>query len=160
MIWYLLHCQKQNEWKVLEGLRSKLSKTALKTAFVFTYDRMRRFEGEWHLERRLMFPDYVFLETGDERALTKELMHEEMSLLHVKENEKMFLTSLCGEAHHLGMSKGIIQNGATCITEGPLRGMEERISRIDRHKRLARLATPGRMASGSILAGLEIIEKS
>ena len=50
-----------------------MSKEALKEAFVFTYDRMRRFQGEWHLERQLMFPAHVFLDSDDEAALTEEL---------------------------------------------------------------------------------------
>lgn len=169
MIWYMLHCKKQNEWKILNICRQKLSEDALKTAFVFTYDRMRRFQGKWHLERQLMFPAFVFLESDDEATLAKELKEYEEgvcslqecgAVLHVRESEERFLTSLCGETHHLGMSKGIIENGTAQITQGPLRGMEERICWIDRHKRLARITTPHSCASESILAGLEIVEKN
>ena len=167
-IWYLLHCQKQNEWEILDSLRRKLSKAALKAAFVFTYDRMRKFEGEWHLEKRLMFPAYVFLESEDEKALAEEmkqyesiavLLKERKTMLHIHEQEERFFMSLCGNTHHLGMSKGVIKNGTTRITEGPLKGLEKKICRIDRHKRLARLETPEGFAAGSIVAGLEIMEK-
>ena len=97
------------------------------------------------------------------------------ALAPVKKSEEIFLKSLCGEGLHLSMSKGVIQDGVTQITQGPLRGMEERICQIDRHKRLARLAVPqsislkknltGNMTSensvlGSVPVGLEIIEKS
>ncbi len=121
------------------------------------------------MEKKLMFPAYVFLESDDEEALEGEIMQygggaellkECGTLLHVQEREESFLQSLCGHTHHLRMSKGVITNGITRITEGPLCGMEERISRIDRHKRLARLEVPESSASGSILAGLEIVEKS
>ncbi len=169
MIWYLLHCKKQKERKFLDTCRQYLSGKVLKEAFVFTYDRMRRFQGEWHLERQLMFPDYVFLESDDETALTEELnryrkiaglYRECEDVPYVEKNEENFLISLCGETHHLGMSKGVIRDGITRITEGPVLGMEERIRKVDRHKRLARLEVPGNHMPGSILAGLEIVDKS
>lgn len=136
------------------------------------------------MEKQLMFPAGVFLESDDEATLMEELRRYSKkakpgavfkALAPVKKSEEMFLKSLCGESRHLGMSKGVIQDGITQITEGPLRGMEERICQIDRHKRLARLAVPqsislkknltGNMTSensvlGSVPVGLEIIEKS
>lgn len=146
-----------------------MSKEALKDAFVFTYDRMRRFQGGWHLEKRLMFPECVFLESDDGKALAEEWMlcgraagfsMQHGEIRRVQRSGEVFLASLCGHARHLGMSRGVIRDGRTRITEGPLRGMEERICRIDRHKRLARLEMPGGFASGGVLAGLEIVEKS
>ena len=184
VIWYLLYCHKQNERETLDICRQNISKGALLNAFVFTYDRMRRFQGEWHMEKQLMFPAGVFLESDDEATLMEELRRYSKkakpgavfkALAPVKKSEEMFLKSLCGESRHLVMSKGVIQDGITQITEGPLRGMEERICRIDRHKRLARLAVPqsislkknvtGNATSessvlGSVPVGLEIIEKS
>lgn len=132
-----------------------------------------------------MFPGSVFLESDDEAALLNELgWYEEIAdlrkesgaVLPVKKSEEMFLISLCGKNHHLGMSKGVIREGIMQVTEGPLRGREETIRRIDRHKRLARLAVPGGFTlgertqlgtvalqypgAGKILAGLEIVEKN
>ena len=168
VIWYRIYCKKQKEEKLLDTCRQHMSKKILKEAFVFTYDRMRRFQGEWHLERQLMFPDYVFLESGDETALEEELMRyrkvselfrECENVSYVEKNEEKFLVSLCGKKHHLGMSRGVIRDGITRITEGPLLGMEERIRKVDRHKRLARLEIPGSRMQESILAGLEIIDK-
>ena len=163
-IWYLLHCQKQNEWEDLEACRRNLSRIALKDAFIFTYDRMRKFKGEWHLERQLLFPECVFLESEDKRRLSEELKeYKKAKLLPVRKSEEMFLSSLCGKDHHLAMSRGVIQDGITWVIEGPLRGWEDSICRIDRHKRLARLAAPKSFApeltKGSISAGLEIVEK-
>ncbi len=184
VIWYLLHCQRQNEWKTLEACKKNGSNMGLKDAFVFTYDRMRRFQGEWHVERQLMFSAGVFLESDDEATLMEELRRCKgkekpgivfKALAPVKKSEEIFLKSLCGKERHLRMSKGVIQDGITQITEGPLRGMEESICRIDRHKRLARLvfpqsisiqhnligsATSESFVFGSVPVGLEIIDKS
>lgn len=140
-----------------------------------TYDRMRKYEGVWHLERRLLFPGSVFLESNNEEILLKELGKSiaidlrENPIIRMSRKEEQFLKTLCGEKHHLEMSRGIIRMGEAQIIEGPLKGMENRISRIDRHKRLARV----RFATKSgdyemhenglsfcyISAGLEITER-
>lgn len=133
--------------------REKFSQRALKHAFVLTYDKMRRYEGIWHLERKLLFQECVFLESENEEALSKELMYGndfngitgwKNCLLRVGQEEEDLLRGLCGKEGHLEMYRGIICKGVPRITEGPLRGMENRIRRIDRHKRLASVEIVGK----------------
>lgn len=120
-----------------------------------------------------MFPHYIFMESENGERLRNELeeyrgfvtiLEDQECLIPVKKEEKQFLQGVCGISHNLGMSKGYIQNGQTCVTEGPLQGREKLIRKIDRHKRLARLIIPGRNAFGDsnleICAGLEIVSKS
>ena len=113
-----------------------------------------------------MFPHYVFLESEDKERLARELrQYEEIltvlggwdALVPVQREEEQFLRGLCGETHHSGMSKGYIRGGHTHVTEGPLRGKERLIRRIDRHKRIARLELPGSLRNVNV--GLEIYEK-
>jgi len=164
-IWYLLPCRKREEQKILAICIEKMPKKAVSDSFVLTFDRMRRYEGAWHLERQLMFPGYVFLESEGEKFLLEELercgaiLRPKAQLFQVNREEEEFLKRLCGVSHHLEMSRGIIKKGNTWITEGPLKGMEERISRIDRHKRLARVEMMMKPDYRYITAGLEITEK-
>ena len=72
-IWYVLYCPNQKEQDIIRSCRQHLTDKALTDAFCFTYDRMRRYEGSWHVERQSMFPDYVFLESEDGERLAKEL---------------------------------------------------------------------------------------
>ena len=143
----------------------KLSMKAVQSVFVFTYDCLRRFEGVWHLERKLLFPAHVFLESENADMLLQELekcsitANQGDQLVQMNMEEEQFLRILCGKEHHLQISRGIICKGVTRITEGPLKGMESRICKIDRHKRLARVTTTNRQEYSSIPAGLEIIEK-
>lgn len=145
--------------------KSRLSSKAVQNVFIFTYDRLRRYEGAWHLERKLLFPAHVFLESENEDILLQELAkcstaaRQEDSLIRMNEEEEQFLRILCGKEHHLHISRGIICKGAAHITEGPLKGMESRICKIDRHKRLARIAITTRQDYRSIPAGLEIADK-
>lgn len=132
---------------------------------MLTCDRMRRYEGGWHLERKLLFPKRVFLESENEEILTEELWRYNIAdvrrdgLFRMKLEEEQFLKELCGESHHLEMSRGILFRGVAKVEEGPLRGMENRICRIDRHKRLAGIRLVMKQESHMILAGLEITEK-
>lgn len=148
---------------------------AAKDVFLLTYDRMRRYEGAWHTEKKLLFPSYVFLESENETFLAERMRicsgdmfpaeqtdHNDR-LIRVGRQAEDFLRFLYRNAHHLEMSKGIIQNGIPKITAGPLKGMEEQICRIDRHKRLAKLTMPADLKERNmsyITAGLEIAEKS
>ena len=167
----------------MDACNTNLSRNALRKSFLLTYDRMRRYKGEWHLERRLLFPAYVLLESENEERLLRELKEfkkiseSESCVVRINPEEEEFLKSLYGKACHLKMSRGILFKGAARITEGPLKGMENRILRIDRHKRLARVEITGKpnesfyyeqkMESGMkmkpeyryIPAGLEITEK-
>lgn len=148
--------------------RRELSQQAVSDVFVLTCDRMRRYEGSWHLEKKPLFPEYIFLESSDEKELEKGLRQyqeqmqasdRECQPIPFHEEEKRFLLSLCNDRHHIGMSKGYIQNGCTHVTEGPLQGKEELIRKIDRHKRTAMLELPGG-EKRRMTAGLEIISKS
>ena len=66
VIWYVLYCPNQKEEEALYACKRHLTREALADAFVFTYDRMRRYGGAWHLERQPLFPHYLFLESRNE----------------------------------------------------------------------------------------------
>lgn len=106
------------------------------------------------------------LESENETALRDELAQYKGSAIHaqtvlkINPKEEKFLRILCGRRNHIRMSKGVICNGITQVTEGPLKGREAQICKIDRHKRLAKLRMQGEQNTRYIPAGLEIVEKS
>ena len=165
-IWYVLYCPNHREQDIIRSCRQHLTGQALKDVFCFTYDRMRKYEGSWHVEQQSMFPDYVFLESEDGERLARELkqyrsflmiLGEKETLIPIGREEEAFLRGLCGRSHHSAMSKGYIRNGRTHVTEGPLKGKERMIRKIDRHKRIAKLEMPGSFRNVNV--GLEIYEK-
>lgn len=168
-MWYILRCHPEKEEYMMTFLRQHISSLILKNIFIFTYDRMKRYHGQWHIESADMFPDYIFLESDYERELSNELerfrdivqaMEDGEILWKIDQEEERFLRTLGGREHHLGMSIGYINGGVTYVKEGPLKGMENCIRKIDRHKRIARLDVPLRHGEESLIAGLEIVEKS
>lgn len=168
-MWYVLYCPKGNEEAILNSCRQRISTCALTDAFLFTYERMKRYQGSWHLEKEKMFPCYLFLESENGALLSEELnqypgilqeLGDGESLTPVNAEEEHLLTELCGTSRHMSMSRGIIRHGITHVTEGPLKGKEQLIAKIDRHKRLAILLPPGFHKGAGIKAGLEITEKT
>ena len=138
VIWYAVRCEAGNEDKTAEKWKQKLAGQGGE-AFVFTYEKMKRYEGSWHLLREPLFEGYIFLVVKDEMIPEKE---DDQSLIPVGTEETRFLEEIGGKEHHIPMSRGYIKEGQTCVTEGPLCGRESQIRKIDRHKRLARLECP------------------
>ena len=155
---------------MIQSCKSKIDHGILKDAFLFTYEYMKKYQGSWHLMKDKMFPGYVFLESDDGSRLSEELepyrstvsvriLEDDKLLLSIQEEEQKILEELCGRERHMSMSRGIIQQGITHVTEGPLKGKEQLIRRIDRHKRVAYLNHCTLPGKGFVKAGLEIESK-
>ncbi|MCD7883950.1 MAG: hypothetical protein LUI87_09685 [Lachnospiraceae bacterium] len=145
--------------------------------FQFTIERMRHYMGAWHSMTAVLFPDYLFFDCEKDAAeeakgkLEEELNRDQeikqrLPLVPIPAELSEFLYALCDQEHHIPMSRGIIKDGSAHVTEGPLTGYDDRIVRIDRHKRLAWLkysdAVTRNFAKDStsvLVAGLEITER-
>ena len=167
-IWYLLSCRKQEEKKILTICKKKLPQSVADDIFILTFDRMRRYEGTWHLERQLMFPGYVFLISGDPEQLYRslkpvigltKLLKTGDQIISLTESEIQFLLRFGGTEQLVKMSTGFVEQAQVIILDGPLKGMEGYIKKIDRHRREASLELPmfGRILD--VKVGLEIIGK-
>ena len=132
---------------------------------------MMRYGGSWHLERRPLLPGYVFL-SGDLAVPEDELLPGDMFLPEAyvagPEGRKTsmipceppYMKMLCQKDNLVAISKGVIKNGRPMVTSGPLKGREELIRRIDRHKRTAEIEIPLGAGKTQVTVGLEIYEKS
>ena len=126
-----------------------------------TYDRMKRYQGPWHVDPGIAFPDIIFLESEDPDTLEQEL-HEkcpDSRMIRLSSEQKGLFAQLFGEEKHMSLSKGHIRQGQTHVTQGPLQGKEDLIRKIDRHKRLARLEVPAGEGLLQMYGGLEILSK-
>lgn len=170
-IWYMCCCPGQDPAELAKICREKISKDALAEAFVPTYDKMKRYQGEWHIERGIVFPESFFLDSEDADKLFSELKRcgtderflkdmTKMETLCLHSEQEDFLNILFGKERHLKLSKGYIKDGCTYVTQGPLQGKEAMIRKIDRHKRLAKLEIPVGDGMKEMYAGLEILSKS
>lgn len=168
MGWYVLYCKSGQEEAIIKSCKQHLSKLAVEDAFLFSYDRMKKYLGKWHVDTYKMFPNYVFLQSSYPELLTEELeQYREITdvleyngrLLRVHSDEEMVMNSLCGNSHHLAISRGIVRSGTIRVLEGPLAGREPLIRKLDLHRRIAVLNLKVTEQGQDIWAGITIEPK-
>ncbi len=126
----------------------------------FQYQRMMRYGGTWHLEKRMAVPGYVFIAGTDVLVKSnRQMSFKRSSEVFMIPCEAPYLKELCEHGSLIGISRGIIRNGTAVVTSGPLTGRETLIRRIDRHKRIAEIEIPFAGGQRQITVGLEIYEK-
>lgn len=168
--WHVLFVKTGEEEKIARALRKeKLD------AFVPKMNMMYRKQGESLLVAKTMFPGYVFIECEMNQAdllLFLKDLHERvpkfMKLLKVDKegtsvlypDEKEYMQSLLNENHVLDHSVGLIEGDKAIITEGPLKGLENTILKIDRHKRRALIEVMICNVPTQVKVSLEIISKT
>lgn len=150
---------------------TRLSEEQKKRIFVPTYDCMKKYQGSWHMEQKPAFRNCFLIECRDRDDLA-DMLHRLQCADIFAENitanaialfpeQEVFLRNLMmPETKKISMSTGYIKDGRTYVTKGPLQGREKMISRIDRHKRLAKLRFAAGNTDRELCAGLEIISKS
>ena len=150
---------------------TQLSEEKKKRIFVPTYDCMKKYQGSWHMEQKPAFRNCFLIECRDRDDLA-DMLHRLQCADILAENitanaiallpeQEVFLRNLMmPETKKISMSTGYIKDGRTYVTKGPLQGREKMISRIDRHKRLAKLRFAAGNTDRELCAGLEIISKS
>ena len=173
----LIGVQDKNAEDALRGTDGVLPQTdgilentdaVLKKCFIPYVIRKRRYCGEWHEEKKILFPGYVFLVSDNPGELflrlkkvpgLTKLLGTGDEVVPLSAEEEELLKRLGGEDHVVEGSIGILEQDKIVITEGPLQGMEGYIRKIDRHKRTAWLEVElmGRKLETQV--GLEIVEK-
>lgn len=143
--------------------------------FRLTANRMRLLRGEEHIETVVLFPEYMFLECDedgecDPEGGEKKTLHQiraHFATYSLSPEATHFLLSISGERHHIYMSRGIVRDGRAHVTEGPLVGYDDRIVKVDGHKRLAWVKVVdketvelNKNSTDVVIAGLEIYEKN
>ena len=166
MSWYALTCEPGREEWVKDSCKRQLPAPALEDAFLFSYERMKKYLGQWHADTCRMFPGYVFLQSSCPELLPEAVVHLQrmsfisgrgMQLIPVEEGTKKQIRALCGERRHMALSRGSVRDGRFFAVSGPLAGRENLIARVDLHKRVAvlnlRLAESGLPAWAGIDIG-------
>lgn len=153
-------------------LRDMINRKGDVVSFVPMMERRYKIKGEYQIQRKPMFPGYLFIKTEEEqeyierlfqeyrmklKGFKKLLKYDEEGTSALHEEEIKFLNDILDEEYTLRMSKGKIINKVTMIEEGPLQGLESNIRKIDRHKCLAKLYV--KVLDKEVVAGLEIREK-
>lgn len=167
-MWYVIQVRTGTEREIIRQCQAVISEEILEKSFLPCFEEMKRYKGAWHKEQKLLFPGYVFLiSTAPDQlyrslksviGLTKLLKTGEQ-IISLTEEEIRFLLRFGGKEQLVKMSTGFVEQAQVIILDGPLKGMEGYIKKIDRHRREASLELPmfGRILD--VKVGLEIIAK-
>jgi len=172
-IWYLLKCPEGSEADYARECQKINS--AKHEVLLFEYQCLFRYGGKWHLEKRTLLPGYLFLSDPEPAMLQRQGVEKECRKetgrkgkagnTHLERDASLVfyelscLKSLCSQGCLIEMSRGIITNGVPVVTSGPLRGREQIIRRIDRHKRTAEIEILLAGRKTRVVVGLEIYQK-
>ncbi len=167
-MWYAVQVRTGTEEEIKSQCLKVISSDVLEDCFIPHYESMKRYHGEWHKVKSILFPGYVFLISDDVKELYYRLKNvigltkilgtgDEIVPLYKEEIE--FLESFGAKKESVKISKGIIEGEQVIVLEGPLKGYEGCIRKIDRHKRLAFLEIElmGRKVETQV--GLEIVDR-
>ena len=158
----MLKCPKGDEADFVKEYQKPVNGNNLQEVLHFQYQCMMRYGGRWHLERKAILPGYIFL-SGSEALVLKrqagEVEGEEKRKASLRPCGIPYLKTLCPAGNLVELSKGIIKDGKVIVTSGPLRGKEQLIRKIDRHKRTAEIGIPLEGREQRVTVGLEIYDK-
>ena len=167
-LWYVMQVRAGAEENVRCQCLRLISSDILEHCFVPYYQQKKRFQGEWHIQETVLFPGYVFLVTSDLKQLMDSLRKVTGMIRLLRTGEQIvplsgeevdLLLKLGREEQLVRMSTGVIENVYVKVFDGPLKGMEECIKKIDRYKRKAHIAIEMFGRSMDVEIGLEIISK-
>ncbi len=144
-MWYVIQVRTGSEERVTLSCR-RLIVSKEEDVFYPTRELIKRIHGENVLTKRALFPGYVFFETENPEGLFHRLKRVQLltKLLRVDgefvpiyPEEEALLRKLCGKDHSVGVSEGFTDGKKVHIVSGPLTGMEGKVKKINRHKKIA-----------------------
>ena len=172
-VWYVIQVRTGTEENIRCQCQRLISSDTLQRCFIPYYQQKKRFQGEWHIQERILFPGYVFLITQNLEKLVEslkkvigmtKLIGTGDEIVPLSEAEISLITKLGGKSSSsesiVKISQGIIEGDQVHILSGPLKGLEGAIRKIDRHKRIAYLSVDMFNRTVDMKVGLEIVAKN
>lgn len=166
--WYVIQVLTGKEFKMAEDVKLLLSEHLYERSFSPAWEKQYRRQGKTISVKRPLFPGY-FIIVSDyieevaaalwKTAEFKRLLRTGDSITPMGEEEVRRFLSLADEDFNISLSKGFIEGDVIIIIEGPLKGSEGLIKKIDRHKREAFVEVPFLNSFTRIRVPLEIVDK-
>ncbi|MGI6227033.1 MAG: antiterminator LoaP, partial [Peptococcales bacterium] len=149
--WYVIQVITGSEQLICNNLIQIMDASLYHHCFVPMAETMHKKDGKYIKITKPLFPGYLFLITDKieeaqaniwKIARFKRILRTGNSFVPLEEAEVDVFRSLTDEAFNVSLSKGFIVGDEITVTEGPLKGHEGRIKKIDRHKRMAIIQVP------------------
>ncbi|WP_172135191.1 transcription termination/antitermination NusG family protein [Adlercreutzia sp. ZJ473] len=145
--WYVARVHEGREEAAAHDLKSLVSEELLRDCFVPKVQLLQKRQGEWVTVERLLYPGYVFAVSDSPRGLDRRLSslsfparligQQRTTYVPLTADEQGWFESVLDGRRTLRPSAGVIERDQVRVSEGPLRGFEGRIRKLNRHKALA-----------------------
>ena len=116
-MWYVIQTSTGREEKIKQECEQRISKDVLSHCVLPLYEEKIKYKGQWHIQKKKLFPGYLFLisENLDElheqlkrvEAMTK-LLGAGDDIIALTQNEIDFLLRFAGDEELVKMSQGMI----------------------------------------------------
>ena len=166
--WYVIQVMTGTEERIAASIRQLLSSDFYELCFVPLQEMPFKKDGKYVTITRPLFPGYLFLITDNIDQVNTELwklagftriLGTSGSFVPLSREEVEAFRGLADHNYNVSLSKGYILGDQITVTEGPLKGQEGRIKKIDRHKRTAIVEMPFLGKTTGVRVPLEIVEK-
>ena len=168
-MWYVIQVRTGTEENIRLQCQKYISSDVLTNCFIPYCEEKKHIQGKWMIQKRILFPGYVFLDADESEQLYRKLKNVSGltkllgtgdEVVPLTKEEESFLMTFGGDEQIVQISEGIIENSKVIIFSGPLKGKEGYIKKIDRHKRKAFLEMSLFGRTQKIQVGLEIFSKT
>ena len=168
-MWYVIWCITGREAEFLESIKRKVPVGLYDKAWVPYRIKISKYHGEERQDTIRLFPGYIFIDTENPDDIHISLRGEKHYIGILKQGdrftpvsneEREIITYFTGDKGVAGVSLGVKENGRTRILEGPLKGMDDRIVRVERNKKRAWIRLDNFLGQDrEIPFALEIVER-
>jgi len=172
MYWYILFVQTGKEKKIEKLIKRQLDNEVC-MPFIPLQEILFRKSGVVRKETRVLFPGYVFVESELPGQQFLRLMNplinsisDMVSILKyseteiaMRESERRMLLGLYNNDYCIESSYGIMKGERIHITEGPLKGLESIVKKVNRHKRQAWIEIEIMGDIRLVCVALDVVEK-
>ncbi len=166
--WYVIQVMTGREEALSRDIKNLIEEEHYEHCFVPMAERQHRKDGKFITLREPLFPGYLFIISDyiDDISIAlwkiskfKRILRADNTFVPMEPEEVEAFRSITDDTYNVTMSKGFIVGDAITVTEGPLKGYEGHIKKIDRHKRMAFLELPFLGSNTRVRVPLEIVDK-
>lgn len=167
--WYVIQVLTGKEFKIAEDVKQLLTPDIYEKSFAPAWDKQYRRQGKTFSKKRPLFPGYFIIVSDyiDEVAAAlwksaefKRILRTGDTITPMSEEEVKGFLALADESYTIALSKGFIVGDKITISQGPLKGSEGLIRKIDRHKREAFVEVPFLSSYTRVRVPIEIVSKT
>ena len=165
-MWCVVHVRDGGEGHTEDFASGLLPESLHARCFHLIRSRRKKYEGQWQTVHEDLFPGYVFIDTDQPERVYRELkktpkpkllFSDEEYVSTLEKHESDFMEQLADRKGRIGISNvGIDGDGRIHYLSGPLLGMENRVRRVNLHKRIAEIEAEIMGRKRLLYLGIEI----